>query len=103
METMTRSESLPQLVLMLTTLVQNEVRRWFGEPPRWDWRMSFLEASGNIVFDDLEAWRECGVDVLQPVPSIEELLLLISACSSTNEVDPWIMLPTHPIHVIVRY
>jgi nicotinate-nucleotide pyrophosphorylase len=23
-----------------------------------------LEASGNIVFDDLEEWRECGVDVL---------------------------------------
>ena len=24
----------------------------------------FLEASGGIVLDDLEDWRECGLDVL---------------------------------------
>lgn len=59
------SESLPQLVLMLDNFGPERSKAMVGELADMGLReVVVLEASGNIVFDDLEAWRECGVDVL---------------------------------------
>ena len=90
------SESLPQLVLMLDNFGPERSRRWLVSSPRWVCVMQSF--SKQVETSSLMIWKN-GVNAVsmfsQPVPSIE-LLLSISACSSTNEVDPWIMLPTRP-------
>jgi nicotinate-nucleotide pyrophosphorylase (carboxylating) len=59
------SESLPQLVLMLDNFGPDRSKEMVTELTDMGLRDSVvIEASGNIIFDDLEAWRECGVDVL---------------------------------------
>ena len=59
------SESLPQLVLMFDNFGPERSKEIVGELTEMGLRDAVvLEASGNIVFDDLEEWRECGVDVL---------------------------------------
>ena len=59
------SESLPQLVLMLDNFGPERSKEMVGELTEMGLRDAVvLEASGNIVFADLEEWRECGVDVL---------------------------------------
>ena len=58
-------ESLPQLVLMLDNFGPERSKAMVGELIDMGLRDAVvLEASGNIVFKDLEEWRECGVDVL---------------------------------------
>ena len=58
-------DSLPPLVLMLDNFGPERSKAMVGELTDMGLRDAVvLEASGNIVFDDLEAWRECGVDVL---------------------------------------
>jgi len=59
------SESLPQLVLMLDNFGPERSKDMVVELTDMELRDAVvIEASGNIVFDDLEEWRECGVDVL---------------------------------------
>jgi Nicotinate-nucleotide pyrophosphorylase len=55
----------PPLVLMLDNFGPERCKEMVAEMIEMELRDSVvLEASGNIVFDDLEEWRECGVDVL---------------------------------------
>ena len=55
----------PALVLMLDNFGPERCKEMVAEMTEMDLRDAVvLEASGNIVFDDLEEWRECGVDVL---------------------------------------
>jgi nicotinate-nucleotide pyrophosphorylase (carboxylating) len=55
----------PSLVLMLDNFGPERCKEMVAEMVEMELRDSVvLEASGNIVFDDLEEWRECGVDVL---------------------------------------
>jgi nicotinate-nucleotide pyrophosphorylase (carboxylating) len=55
----------PPLVLMLDNFGPERCKEMVSEMIEMGLRDSVvLEASGNIVFDDLEEWRECGVDVL---------------------------------------
>ena len=59
------TEALPQLVLMLDNFGPERSKEMGIELTEMGLRdVVVLEASGNIVFDDLEEWRECGVDVL---------------------------------------
>jgi nicotinate-nucleotide pyrophosphorylase (carboxylating) len=59
------SETLPQLVLMLDNFGPDRSKEMVTELTDMGLRDAVvIEASGNIIFDDLEAWRECGVDVL---------------------------------------
>ena len=59
------TEALPQLVLMLDNFGPERSKEMGVELTEMGLRdVVVLEASGNIVFDDLEEWRECGVDVL---------------------------------------
>ena len=59
------TEALPQLVLMLDNFGPERSKGMGVELTEMGLRdVVVLEASGNIVFDDLEEWRECGVDVL---------------------------------------
>ena len=97
------SESLRQLDLMLDNFGPERSKIWLANSQIWDCAMQSF--SKQVETSYLMIWKNGGNAVSmfsQPVPSIEELLLSISACSSTNEVDPWIMLPTRPIRVIVR-
>ena len=58
-------EQVPQLVLMLDNFGPERSKEMVRELTEMGLRdAAVLEASGNIVFEDLEAWRECGVDVL---------------------------------------
>ena len=58
-------EQVPQLVLMLDNFGPERSKEMVRELTDMGLRDAIvLEASGNIVFEDLEAWRECGVDVL---------------------------------------
>ena len=58
-------EQVPQLVLMLDNFGPERSKEMVRELTDMGLRDAVvLEASGNIVFKDLEAWRECGVDVL---------------------------------------
>ena len=59
------TESVPQLVLMLDNFGPERSKEMVNELTDMGLRDAVvLEASGNIVFKDLEEWRECGVDVL---------------------------------------
>ena len=59
------AETLPQLVLMLDNFGPDRSKEMVTELTDMGLRDAVvIEASGNIIFDDLEAWRECGVDVL---------------------------------------
>ena len=55
----------PPLVLMLDNFGPERCKEMVAEMVEMGLRDSVvLEASGNILFGDLEEWRECGVDVL---------------------------------------
>ena len=55
----------PPLVLMLDNFGPERCKEMVAEMVEMGLRDSVvLEASGNIIFGDLEEWRECGVDVL---------------------------------------
>ena len=55
----------PPLVLMLDNFGPERCKEMVAEMVEMGLRDSVvLEASGNILFEDLEEWRECGVDVL---------------------------------------
>ena len=61
----TDGNDAPPLVLMLDNFGPERCKEMVAEMVEMDLRDSVvLEASGNIVFGDLEEWRECGVDVL---------------------------------------
>ncbi len=58
-------DDAPPLVLMLDNFGPERCKEMVAEMIEMGLRDAVvLEASGNIVFDDLEEWRECGVDVL---------------------------------------
>lgn len=58
-------DDAPPLVLMLDNFGPERCKEMVAEMTEMGLRDAVvLEASGNIVFDDLEEWRECGVDVL---------------------------------------
>ena len=58
-------DDAPPLVLMLDNFGPERCKELVAEIIEMGLRDAVvLEASGNIVFEDLEEWRECGVDVL---------------------------------------
>ena len=58
-------DDAPPLVLMLDNFGPERCKEMVAEMIEMGLRDAVvLEASGNIIFEDLEEWRECGVDVL---------------------------------------